>query len=252
MDTEFSGKVVVITGAGSGIGRATALRFAETGAMVFVADINEVGGRETVTQITAQSGMAKFVQTDVSDAESVNALMEAALTHSGRLDVGVNNAGIGGGWAKTADYPHQDWHRVLAVNLTGVFYCMQTQLKQMLVQGSGAIINTASIAGVRALDNAPAYTASKHGVIGLTKAAAREYARNNIRINAVCPVFTRTPLFEETLNQREDYEERLTRLIPMRRFGRAEDIADAIFWLVSDQAGFVTGQALQLDGGMTA
>lgn len=252
MDIEFAKKVVVITGAGSGIGRATALRFAEAGAMIVVADVNDDGGQETVTQIADQGGIAQFVHTDVSNAKSVNTLIDATIAHYGRVDVDVNNAGIGGGWAKTADYSHQDWHQVLAVNLIGVFYCMQAQLKQMLAQGSGPIINTASIAGVRALDNALAYTASKHGVIGLTKAAAREYARKNIWINAVCPVFTRTPLFEKTLNQREDYEERLTRLISMRRFGRAEDIADAIVWLASDRAGFVTGQALQLDGGLTA
>ena len=252
MTTEFAEKVVLITGAGSGIGRATAYQFANAGASVVVSDINPNGGEETVAQIVTRGGEAIFVQTDVANADDVNVLVETTIAQYGRLDVGVNNAGIGGTWAKTADYPQDDWTQVLNVNLNGVFYCMQAELKQMLTQGGGVIINTASIAGLRALDNAPAYTASKHGVIGLTKAAAREYARNNIRINAVCPVFTRTPLFQKTLDIREDYAQRLTRLIPMNRFGNPEDIADAILWLASDASGFVTGQALSLDGGLTA
>lgn len=251
-NAQLMDKVALITGASSGIGRATALRFAQAGAKVVVSDVNVDGGEETVQLIDQDGGEAIFVQADVADASSVAQMVEKALAHFGRLDIGVNNAGIGGTWAKTADYPQENWHQVLAVNLTGVFYCMQAELKPMLSQGGGAIINTASVAGLRALDNAPAYTASKHGVIGLTRTAAREYARSNIRINAVCPVFTRTPLFDDTLLVRDDLEERFRRMIPMQRYGQPEDIAEAILWLASDTSGFVTGQALTLDGGLTA
>lgn len=249
---DIADKVAIVTGAASGIGRATALRFADAGAKVVVSDVNEVGGEDTVDMIHKQGGEALFVLTNVADAGSVERMVKTAIDAYGRLDIGINNAGIGGVWAKTAEYPHDDWHQVLAVNLTGVFYCMQAELKPMLAQGCGAIVNTASVAGLRALDNAPAYAASKHGVIGLTRSAAREYAKRNIRINAVCPVFTRTPLFDETLLVREDLEERFRRMIPMQRYGEPRDIAEAIFWLASDASSFVTGQALSLDGGLTA
>ncbi|MBX3051066.1 MAG: glucose 1-dehydrogenase [Caldilineaceae bacterium] len=248
----FDGKIVLITGAGSGIGRATALAFAAHGATVVVSDVNETGGQETVELARQAGGDAIFIGADVSQPEEVAALVAEAVRHFGRLDIAVNNAGIGGAWARTADYPLDDWARVLAVNLSGVFYCMQQEIRRMLAQGGGAIVNVASIAGVRALANAPAYTASKHGVIGLTRAAAQEYARQNIRVNAVCPVFTRTPLFDGMIEGNDRLAERFEQSIPMRRFGEAADIADAILWLCSDGAGFVTGQALNVDGGLTA
>ena len=253
----FSGKIVLVTGAGSGIGRATALAFVAGGASVVVSDVNEAGGHETVDLIRQAGGEAHFVGADVSQPDEVAALVAETVRQFGRLDIAVNNAGIGGAWARTADYPLDDWARVLAVNLSGVFYCMQQELRQMTAQsgaaqGGGAIVNVASIAGVRALANAPAYTASKHGVIGLTRTAAQEYARQNIRVNAVCPVFTRTPLFQEMIEGNDRLAERLLHNIPARRFGEPEEIADAILWLCSDGAGFVTGQAVNIDGGLTA
>jgi NAD(P)-dependent dehydrogenase (short-subunit alcohol dehydrogenase family) len=182
----------------------------------------------------------------------VAALVQTAVEQYGRLDIGINNAGIGSNWKRLADYELEDWDRVLAVNLTGVFLCMRQQLKQMLQQGSGAIVNVASIAGLRGLANSAAYTASKHGVVGLTKAAALEYAKQHIRINAVCPVFTRTPLFEALFDVNPTYEERIKKNIPMRRYGQPEEIAQAILWLCSDRADFITGHALPIDGGMMA
>ncbi len=251
-DHSFTGKIVLITGAGSGIGRATALAFAARGAAVVVADVNETGGQETVALVISAGGKALFIGADVSKPDEVEALVGETVRRFGRLDIAVNNAGIGGAWARTADYPLADWERVLAVNLSGVFYCMQQELRQMLAQGGGVIVNVASIAGIRALANAPAYTASKHGVIGLTRTAAQEYARQKIRVNAVCPVFTRTPLFQGMIEGNARLEERLLQNIPARRFGEAEEIADAILWLCSDGATFVTGQALNVDGGLTA
>ncbi len=248
----FQGKVALITGAGSGIGRATALAFAAGGAAVVVSDVNETGGQETVGLIEQAGGQAIFIGADVSQPDEVAALVAETVRGYGRLDIAVNNAGIGGAWARTADYPLDDWERVLAVNLSGVFYCMQQEIRQMLVQGGGAIVNVASIAGQRALANAPAYTASKHGVIGLTRTAAQEYARQHIRVNAVCPVFTRTPLFDGMIEGNERLAERFEKSIPMRRFGEATEIADAILWLCSEGAGFVTGQTLNVDGGLTA
>ena len=248
----FTAKIALITGAGSGIGRATALAFAAGGASVVVSDVNEAGGQETVELVRQAGGEAIFIGADVSKPDEVEALVRESVRHFGRLDIAVNNAGIGGAWARTADYPLDDWARVLAVNLSGVFYCMQQEIRQMLVQGGGAIVNVASIAGIRALANAPAYTASKHGVIGLTRTAAQEYARQNIRVNAVCPVFTRTPLFQGMIEGNDRLAERLLQNIPVRRFGEPEEIADAILWLCSEGAGFVTGQAVNIDGGLTA
>lgn len=248
----FAERVTLITGAGSGIGRATALAFGAAGATVVVSDVNETGGQETVASIQQAGGDALFIGADVSQPDEVAALVAETVRRCGRLDIAVNNAGIGGAWARTADYPLGDWARVLAVNLSGVFYCMQQELRQMLAQSGGAIVNVASIAGQRALANAPAYTASKHGVIGLTRTAAQEYARQNIRVNAVCPVFTRTPLFQGMIEGNDRLAERLMQNIPVRRFGEPEEVAAAILWLCSDAAGFVTGQALNIDGGLTA
>lgn len=252
MTKQFSNKVALITGAASGIGRSTALAFAQEGAQVIVSDVAVAGGEETVQLIQDAGGAAHFVRADVANAEDVAALVAAAVARYGRLDIGINNAGIGSSWQRLADYALEDWHSVIAVNLTGVFLCMQQELKQMLQQGSGAIVNVASIAGLRGLANSSAYTASKHGVVGLTKAAALEYAAKNIRINAVCPVFTRTPLFEALFDINPTYEDRFKQNIPMRRYGKPEEIAQAILWLCSDRAEFMTGHALPVDGGMMA
>lgn len=252
MTKQFNNKVALITGAASGIGRSTALAFAQKGAQVIVSDVAVEGGEETVQLIQDAGGDAHFVRADVSAIDDVTALVQTAVDRYGRLDIGINNAGVGSSWQRLADYELEEWHRVMAINLNGVFFCMRQELKQMLQQGSGTIVNVASIAGLRGLANSSAYTASKHGVVGLTKAAALEYATQNIRINAVCPVFTRTPLFEALFDVNPTYEERIKKNIPMRRYGKPEEIAQAILWLCSDGAEFMTGHALPLDGGTMA
>jgi NAD(P)-dependent dehydrogenase (short-subunit alcohol dehydrogenase family) len=248
---DFAGHVALITGAGSGIGRAAALRFAELGASVVVADVNANGGGETLHLVQEFGSEGLFVQCDVSDPVAVGRMVEESVNCFGRLDFAVNNAGIGGPWQPLQNYPHDGWDRVLGVNLTGVFYCMQAEIRRMADSG-GAIVNIASIAGKLGLPNQAAYTASKHGVIGLTRVAAQEAARHNIRVNAVCPVYTETPLFSPMIADNPRRAEKMLERIPMRRFGQPQDIADAIVWLCSEQSRFVTGQAINLDGGMTA
>ena len=247
----FAGKVALVTGAGSGIGRETALSFAEQGASVISADINHSGGEETLSLAREYGVEGFFVHCDISDAQSVERLFEVASSHFGRLDIAINNAGIGGPWELVHSYPKEGWDKVLAVNLSGVFYCMQEEIKRMSRDG-GSIVNVASIAGKRGLPYQSAYTASKHGVIGLTRVAAQEVARHNIRVNAVCPVYTDTPLIESLIKDNPRRAEKMLERIPMRRFGIPRDVANAILWLCSEQAAFVTGETLNLDGGMTA
>lgn len=248
----FKNKTIVITGAGAGIGRATALAFAAKGGKVIVSDVNAVSGKETVDLIKKENGEATFIKADVTRLEEIQHLMQQAVAIYGSLDVGINNAGIGGPFIRTADYPDESWEQVIAINQTGVFHCMREQLKIMLSQGNGAIVNVSSIAGLRGLENASAYVASKHAVLGLTKVAAREYARKNIRVNAVCPVFTKSALIDQIFDVNPSYKEILRKAIPMHRFGEPEDIANAILWLSEDSASFVTGLCMPLDGGMTA
>lgn len=247
----FKKNVALVTGAASGIGRETALRFAELGASVVVADVDSDGGQDSVNQVQACGADGLFVRCDVSDPQDVARLVQQAVNRFDRLDFAVNNAGIGGPWEPLRSYPHEGWDRVLAVNLTGVFYCMQEEIGRMAGQG-GSIVNVASLAGKLGLPNQAAYTASKHAVIGITRVAAQEVARHNIRVNAVCPVFTETPLFNPLIAGNPDRAQKLLERIPMRRFGKPRDIADAIAWLCSDQSRFITGQAINLDGGMTA
>ncbi|MCY3993702.1 MAG: glucose 1-dehydrogenase [Caldilineaceae bacterium] len=247
----FNENVALVTGAASGIGRETALRFAELGASVVVADVDSDGGEDTVNQVQACGADGLFVRCDVSDPQDVARLVQQAVSRFDRLDFAVNNAGIGGPWEPLHSYPHEGWDRVLAVNLTGVFYCMQEEIGPMIERG-GSIVNVASLAGKLGLPNQAAYTASKHAVIGLTRVAAQEVARHNIRVNAVCPVFTETPLFNPLIAGNPGRAEKMLERIPMRRFGVPRDIADAIVWLCSDHSRFITGQAINLDGGMTA
>ncbi|MEM7656375.1 MAG: glucose 1-dehydrogenase [Bacteroidota bacterium] len=249
---QFTDQVALVTGAASGIGRATALAFAKAGAKVVVSDIQEAAGQETVASIEAAGGEASFAKTNVANQEEVIQLIRQTVEKYGRLDIGVNNAGIGGEMAKLAETSVDSYHKVMAVNVDGVFFGMQEQLKQMLAQGSGSIVNVSSVAGLRGLANSSAYTASKHAVLGLTKAASVEYARKNIRINAVCPVFTRSAMFDSMFTYDPSLEEKLKRVIPMRRYGQPEDIAQAILWLCSSESSFVTGQCISLDGGLTA
>ncbi|MBT8220930.1 MAG: glucose 1-dehydrogenase [Bacteroidia bacterium] len=244
-------KVALITGAGSGIGRNTAYTLAAEGARIVVTDINQEGGQETVENIKSKGGDAFFIKNNVADWDDVQHMFRSAVDHYGRIDIAVNNAGIGSpDFAKTADKALEDWDRIIAVNQTGVFYCMKVELTHMLKQGGGCIINIASIAGIRGLPNASAYVASKHAVVGLTRTAAMEYAKRNIRVNALCPVFTPSGLFKPELYG--EIADKLKAGIPMKRFSDVQEMADAINWLASDKASFVTGHALPVDGGLTA
>jgi NAD(P)-dependent dehydrogenase (short-subunit alcohol dehydrogenase family) len=247
---ELENKVVIITGAGSGIGAATATLFAEQGAKVIVSDLNMEKAQGVVDGIKKAGGTSFAVQANVTKFEEVEALVSKAVNEYGRLDVMVNNAGIGGkNQKKTADHTHEDWHNVIAVNQTGVFYCMQVALQQMMKQGHGNIVNVASLAGLKPSGYNLSYSASKYAVVGMTKSAALEYGRKNIRINAVCPGYTNSALLDQLLSSRPDMGDTLKRLIPMDRFGEAAEIAEAITWLASDNSKYITGQTITLDGG---
>lgn len=250
----FVNQIVFITGAGSGIGRATALAFTKAGAQVVVAEVNEAAGRETVELIQQAGGHALFVACNVADPTQIEAAIRHTVETYGRLDIGINNAGIGGRFGRLVDQTQHDFDQMMAVNVGGVFYGMQCQIRQMLAQDrpGGKIVNVSSIAGVRGMPNGAPYSASKHAVLGLTKTAALEYVRQNIRINAVCPVYTHSTMVDDLINTAPGMEERMRRVIPIGRFGQPEDIAQAILWLCSDENAFYTGQALQMDGGFTA
>ena len=252
MAGRVDGKVALVTGGASGIGRATALTFAREGAKLVIADLNADGGHQTVHMITENGGEAIFVRTDVSQAVDVQALISKTVATYGRLDCAHNNAGIlGGRSARTAVYPEDLWHQVIAMNLTGVWLCMKYELDQMRTQGSGAMVNTASIAGLVGYPGESAYVASKHGVVGLTKTAALEYATQGIRVNCVCPGYIATPMIAPGMND----PERMARIIacePLGRVGQPEEAAEAVVWLCSDAASFVTGRTMTVDGGYVA
>jgi NAD(P)-dependent dehydrogenase (short-subunit alcohol dehydrogenase family) len=246
---QLQGRVALVTGGGSGIGRASALAFAREGARVVVSDVAVDGGEETVRLVKAAGGDASFVAADVSKAADAEQLIRRTVEIYGRLDCMHNNAGISRG-APLHETPEEVWNAVLAVNLTGVWLCMKYEIAQMLRQGGGAIVNTSSAAGLVGRYNA-AYTASKFGVVGLTKSAAMEYATRGIRINAVCPGWIDTPMTHEGMLD----PERLARRIaeePIGRIGTPEEVAEAVVWLCSDAASFVLGMALPVDGGLVA
>lgn len=247
---DFMGKVALVTGGGSGIGRASSLAFAALRARVVVADVAPEGGEETVRMIRAAGGEATFIRADVSHSADVTALVDGTVERYGRLDCAHNNAGIAGASALSfSDYPDELFDQVLAVNLKGVWLCLKAEIRQMLAQGGGAIVNTASIAGLIGGFGA-AYTASKHGVIGLTKQVAVQHATAGIRVNAVCP-----GLIETAMTRPVYTPERWAQAInmhPMRRDGTPEEVAQTVVWLCSDAASFVTGQALAVDGGYVA
>jgi len=253
MMDRLQGKVAVITGAGSGMGRATALRFAQEGAAVFVADIDEGSGPAAVEVISAGGGRAEFMQTDVASSEDVRRLLAAAVERFGGLDILFNNAGIVGESARLADQSEENWQRVLGVNLTGVYLGMRHAIPAMLERGGGSIISTASVAGMVGWAGAAAYSASKAAVINLTRTAAIEYARWNIRVNCICPGVIHTPLLEGIYGGSiAGAEERLLRMQPMPRLGTPDDIAAMALYLASDESAFVTGAAMVVDGGYTA
>src|SRR5262249_38212219 len=232
---------------------AAAIVFAREGARVIVADVSDDGGNRTVSSIRDLGGTAEFFRCDVARASDADALVAAAVKAYGRLDCAFNNAGIAGPQRRTADYDEQDWDRILAVNLKGVWLCMRAEIRQFTAQGSGgAIVNTASAAGLVASHSMPAYTAAKHGVVGLTKCAAIEYARAGIRVNDVCPGVVDTPLVEGMVAGKPKLAARLNEVEPIGRKARAAEIAEAVAWLCSDAASFVTGTSMAVDGGLTA
>ena len=245
-------KVALITGAGSGIGRATARIFAREGARLLLADVAEAGGQETLRMVRDSGAEAIFVRTDVSKSRDVDATVAKAVEVFGRLDCAFNNAGIGGAGRLTHEYSEEEWNRVIAVNLTGVWLCMKSEITQMLKQGGGAIVNTSSIMGLTGAIRVPAYTAAKHGVAGLTKAAALEYGRQGIRINAVCPAPIYTPMLMSAFEKRPDMEQRYARSEPMKRLGQPEEVGEAVAWLCSERASYVTGLPMPVDGGYMA
>ncbi len=245
-------KVLLVTGGGSGIGRATAYRASREGAAVLVADVNVAGGEETAHHIQAEGGAARFIKADVTRADEVEAMVRAAVETFGKLDAAVNNAGISGGMmARVHELEEALFDQVIAVNLKGVWLCMKYEIMAMEPKG-GVIVNVASVAGLIGAPKGSAYTASKHGVVGLTKAAAIEYARRGIRINAVCPAYTETPMVTDVINANPEMERLTLAAIPMRRLADPTEIAEGIVWLCAPAASFVTGHTLVLDGGLTA
>lgn len=267
MANRFHGKVALVTGAAGGIGRASALAFAREGAKVVVSDIAAAGAQETVGQIEAAGGEAFFVKADVADAAQVEALVRTTIERFGRLDCAHNNAGVEGSAVRTADCTEEDWQRTLAINLTGVWLCMKREIPHMLAQGGGAIVNTASVAGVVGHKMHAAYSASKHGIIGLTKSAALDYARAGMRINAVCPGLIDTEMVERAITASGGRGVMSQLLAPVRKFvapkilvskqpagrmGLPDEVAQAVMWLCSEEASFVNGHALIVDGGFVA
>jgi len=249
----LEGKTALVTGGASGIGRAASLAYSREGARVVVVDVSVEGGEETVQRIKESGGEATLVHADVSSNAGTQAMVAETVERFGRLDCAFNNAGISGGRDRnlTADYTQDDWDRVIGVNLTGVWLSMKAEIPQMLAQGGGAIVNTASIMGLIATPESVAYMAAKHGVVGLTKAAALEYAKDNLRVNAVCPGYIDTPLLQP-LFANEDRKEQVVFRHPVGRLGQPEEIAEAVIWLSSDAASFVTGHSMAVDGGYVA
>jgi NAD(P)-dependent dehydrogenase (short-subunit alcohol dehydrogenase family) len=252
-DTAFDGKVVLVTGAAGGIGRATALAFGRAGACVVVADMSVDGGHATAAMIVEAGGKALFVQTNVTRAAEVEALIDKTVSYYGRLDCAFNNAGVEEEYLLLADTDEAVFDRIMNVNVKGTWLCMKYQIRQMLKQeGGGAIVNTASVAGLVGAPTQAAYAASKHAVVGMTKTAAAEYGRDGIRVNSVCPGVINTPMLARALERDPTRQKKLRNLHPIGRFGDAAEIANAALWLCSEQASFVTGHQLAVDGGLTA
>lgn len=249
----MEGKVAIVTGASSGIGLHTARLFAEKGASVVLADLDETAGKEAVQAIEGAGGSALFVKTNVSESAQVKELVDRTIECFGRLDYAVNNAGIGGESVPTAEITEEGWDRVIGVNLTGVWLCMKHEIEAMLDNEGGAIVNVASILGKVGFANAAAYVSAKHGVLGLTKSAAMEYATLGVRVNAVCPGFIYTPMLENAgMAEGSEMHTYISSLHPMQRMGTSEEVATMIVWACSDEASFVTGASLLVDGGYTA
>lgn len=246
--SRLAGKIILVTGASSGIGRAAALALAREGAVVTAAARRAEEGEETARLIRAAGGEGRFVQADVAQADDVERLVRGVVKEYGRLDAAFNNAGIEGPGVLTADCSEETWRQILDVNLTGAWLCMREEIRQMQAQGGGAIVNTSSVLGLIGNRNSSAYIASKHGILGLTKAAAIEYARKGIRINAVCPGLVRTEMVERSFSA--DLQAKIVAGTPLGRAAAPEEIAEAVVWLLSDAASYVTGQQIVVDGGL--
>ncbi len=249
----LEGKVAIITGAASGIGRATAQIFAREGAKLLLADLQEEAGNEIAQMARSAGADALFTRVDVANYAEVQAMVAKAVQSYGRLDCAFNNAGIDGRGGRIHECTEENWNRVISINLTGVWLCMKAEITQMLKQGNGgAIVNTSSVAGLAGGAGLPAYIASKHGVAGLTRAAALEYGKHNIRVNAVCPGPIRTPMLGRLLKRKDDVEAKLARAEPLKRLGEPSEIGETVAWLCSDRASFVHGLPMPVDGGLMA
>jgi NAD(P)-dependent dehydrogenase (short-subunit alcohol dehydrogenase family) len=252
MEKRLEHKGALVTGGSSGIGRSAALTFAKEGAKVIICDVNVTGGEEAVRMIQETGGEAVFIGGDVCNASHVSGMMIKIVDTFGRLDCALNNAGIAGKNLLTSDYSEEEWDHVIVTNLKGTWLCMKYEISEMLKSGGGSIVNISSAAGLKGFQYHSAYSASKHGVIGLTRTAALEYAKMNIRIKAICPGFVQVGLLEHTIARDPQLEEKFKRLVPMGRFATGEEISQAAVWLLSDAATFVIGHALIVDGGQSA
>ena len=252
MDKLLTDKIALVTGGASGIGRACAFALVEEGASVAVCDRNVEAGTTVVDEIKAQGGDAMFSAMDVASVESVNASIDAVIARYGRIDCAFNNAGVAGNDRFIADTTDAEWGKIIGINLTGVWSCLGREIQKMLPRGGGTIVNTASVAGLVGWRGGAAYSATKHAVVGLTKSAALEYARHNIRVNAVCPGVIETSMAAALQQDTGGLRERLLRKHPQARFGQAEEIAEAVVWLFSDRSSFTNGHTLTIDDGYTA
>jgi NAD(P)-dependent dehydrogenase (short-subunit alcohol dehydrogenase family) len=246
------GKVAVVTGAASGIGRATAELFAVHGAAIVAADIDKEGAQETLQKVKKTGGKGIALEVDIANEDHIRSMVEETIENFGRLDFACNNAGIEGEQAMTAECTHENWNKVTDINLQGTWLCMKYELPELLKVEDGAIVNVSSIAGVLGFPGIPAYVSSKHGINGLTKTAALEYADKGIRVNSVCPGAIETPMIDRFVGEKSEERNELKAQHPMGRFGYPEEVAEAIVWLCSEKACFITGQILGVDGGFTA
>jgi len=247
----MSNKVAVVTGGSSGIGLATCRLFAKNNFIVVLSDVNDEDGRKAVEEIKNAGGNAIYQHTDVSKFEEVEALINKAVSEYGRVDVLINNAGIGmKEYQKAVDHSIEEWHKVIAINQSGVFYGLKFGIDQMIKQGGGNIVNVASIAGLRGNQLGMSYTASKFAVVGMTKSAALEYGKKNIRVNCICPGFTQTNIIEDTVAVNPEFKKHFTKQISLRRYADPAEIAEGILWLATDKSSYVNGHALLADGGL--